>query len=273
MLIDTHSHINSMVKESFDTPLTFSPEQHKEIALIIQQAKEHGVEYMINVGTSLVESNNCVALAQQFSSLFATVGIHPNDCTTDWKKDFQLIEKMAKNKETNKIVAIGECGLDRHRDYDAIRQADAFKAHIELALTHDLALVVHSRDAYDETLKILEPYAHDIKRAVMHCFSYDTFFAQHVIAWDFFLGIGGTITYPKNNELRTIVQTVDTTHIVLETDAPFLPPQIIRGKKNHPLYIQTIAQFIADLREISYDTIAQTTTANAVRLFNLNQKL
>ena len=226
MLIDTHCHINTIVKNNFDIPLHKNEIQNA--LSIIDEAQQNDVSIIINVGTSVVESNNCIELAHNFKNLFATVGIHPNDCSAEWKKDFETIKKLTRNKQTNKIVGIGECGLDRHYpDYQLQRQIDAFKAHIELALENDLALVIHSRDAYDETLKIVEEYKNDITRAVMHCFSYDDQFALTVTSWNFVLGIGGTITYPKNEILRSIVKDIDLKKIVLETDAPFLPPQIM----------------------------------------------
>jgi TatD DNase family protein len=209
-------------------------------------------------------------LAKKFSSVFATVGLHPNDCTSEWKKDFEEMKQWMKHKEELKIVGIGECGIDKHYpDYNLSRQHDAFKAQIELSLEHNLALIVHSRDAYDETLRIIEEYKHDITRAVMHCFSYDRAFAHTITSWNFMLGIGGTVTYPKNNDLRTAVQETDLQKIVLETDAPFLPPQTMRGKRNHPKNIKTIAEFIAQLRGESFDVIAKQTTANARALFLL----
>jgi TatD DNase family protein len=267
MFVDTHCHINMMVKNSFDTPLQKSDLSKAEI--IIMEAQQSRVSLIINVGTRKIENQNCILLAQTFDPVFATVGIHPNDSDT-WQEDLELIKKWLKNKKENKIVGIGECGIDMHYpDYDLNRQRDAFKAQIELALEHNLALVVHSRDAYDETLRILEEYKNNLTHATMHCFSYDQPFANTVTAWGFMLGIGGPITYPKNNELRSVVTNSDLKNIVLETDAPFLPPQEIRGKQNHPKEIATIAQFIATLRGESFETIAQQTTENALRLFNL----
>lgn len=268
MLVDTHCHINMMVKKKFDTPITNS--ELKLAQQIMNDAAAHNVARIINVGTSLVESENCVLLAQHYAPLFATVGIHPNDCTENWQTDFKKIESLVNNKERNKIVGIGECGIDRHYpDYNMPRQRDAFKAHIELALEHDLALVVHSRDAYDETLRALDEFSGDLKRATMHCFSYDQAFADHVLKMGFVLGFGGTLTYPKNNELRAIATNVPLGSIVLETDAPFLPIQSMRGKQNNPQYIHAIAQYIAELRNESYETIAEQTTANALKLFGI----
>jgi len=268
-LIDTHCHINLMVKKDFDVAL--QTQEIKNAQEILQQAANNQVTRIINVGTSLIESHNCVTLAKVYESVYATVGIHPNDCTTTWQDDFKEIQNLVKKKDINKIVGIGETGLDRHYpDYNLQRQRDAFKAQIELSLEHDLGLVVHTRDARDETLRSLEEFKGQITRGIIHCFSEDQDFAAQVIAWNFVLGIGGTITYPKNLYLRDIVGATSLDHIVLETDAPFLPPQIIRGKQNHPMYIKTIAEYIAQLKEISLEDVAQKTTHNACRIFNVN---
>lgn len=267
ILVDTHCHINMMIKPTFDTPLQQSDLPQAEI--IINESCKQKVNIIINVGTRSIENENCILLARTFNSVFATVGIHPNDSDT-WQDDITLIKQWIQSKEENKIVGIGECGIDMHYPhYNLNRQQDAFKAQIELALQHKLALVIHSRDAYDETLYILEEYKKDISRATMHCFSYDQSFAQIVTEWNFVLGIGGTITYPKNEELRAVVKNTALKNIVLETDAPFLPPQAIRGKQNHPKEIITIAQYIAELRNEQFEIIAETTTKNALKLFGI----
>ncbi len=267
MLIDTHCHINIMVKEKFDVPL--KPNHFDLAATIVKQAAHDDVTHIINVGTSKLESKNCVELAQKFEHVWATVGIHPNDCTQYWQDDLKELKKLIQ-KNPDKIIGIGECGIDKHyEEYDLARQQDAFKAQIELALEHNLALVVHSRDAADETLGILDGYVGDLKRCVMHCFSYGKAIADDVQGMGFALGIGGTVTYPKNETLRAIVKNINLEHIVLETDAPYLPPQIMRGKVNHPQQIKTIAQYISELRGESFEKVAQQTTANAFKIFGI----
>ncbi len=271
ILVDTHCHINNMVKKDFDVPLL--PAQNADIQNIIRQAADNDVALIINVGTSLVESKNSITIAKQSDHVYAAIGIHPNDATSSWMTDFKELVMLAKHKEEHKIVAIGECGLDMHYpDYNLQRQKDVFKAHIELALEHNLALLVHTRDARDETLRSLEEFKGQITRGVIHCFSEDQAFANTVIEWNFYLGIGGTITYPKNNALRDIVINTSLQHIVLETDAPFLPIQTMRGKQNHPQYIKNIAEYIAHLRQESLESFAQTTTANALKLCKLQDK-
>lgn len=257
-----------MVKKDFDVPLT--TKQITQAQHIVDEAKKEDVLKIINVGTSLIESNNCIALAKKITNVFATVGIHPNDCTEQWRNDIKELTALVKEKETNKIVGIGECGIDRHYpEYNLQRQYDAFKAQIELALTYDLGLVVHSRDAYDETLRVLEEYARHKLRAIMHCFSYDQGFAQQVIAWGFKLGIGGTVTYPKNETLRTVVYNASLQDMVLETDAPYLPPQSMRGLENSPSKIKVIAQFIADVKKEAFEKVAEQTSHAAKQVFRV----
>ncbi len=269
MLIDTHCHIQNIVKNEFD--VIIAPELLSEAKTIIDQAAEHHVTTVINVGTSLIESLNCVSLAQHFKNVYACVGIHPNDATVNWQKEIKELAVLVAHKEKNKIVAIGECGMDFHYpDYNIERQKDAFRAQIELALKNDLALVIHTRDAHDETLRVLEEYSKNGLRGTIHCFSEGQAFAEAAIAWGFVIGIGGTITYPKNDALRAVVKQVGLANIVLETDAPFLPPQSMRGKKNHPLHIETVAHYLADLLNVPFEEVAQCTSSNAIRIFELN---
>lgn len=268
MFIDTHCHINMMVKKEFDVPLT--SEQLDNAYTIIKQAHDKNVSRIINVGTSLIESKNCVTMAHNSSHTFAAVGIHPNDCTPTWHQDLKEIKRLwfPEDPQAFNIVAIGECGLDRHYpDYNLPRQIDAFKAQIELALEYNLGLIVHTREAGQETLKVLEEYHKHPLRAVIHCFSEDEYFAQQIVSWGWYMGIGGTITYPKNEALRTIVQKTPLEHIVLETDAPFLPVQARRGQQNHPEYIVAIAEHIALLKDQPLETIMHQTTTNAQNLF------
>ncbi len=272
MLIDTHCHINILIKQQFDVDLEqFQINLAKKI---IQEAHDAGVVHIINVGTSVIESSNCIKIAQEYKNNYAVVGLHPNDCTNNWQNDLKKIAQYAEKNATNKIVGIGECGLDYHyKDYNKQRQKDAFRAQIDLALTLNLPLVIHTRQASQETLKVLDEFKNEQHlRGVFHCFSEDLSFADYAInELGFFIGIGGIITYPKNNSLRSIVKKYGLYNILLETDAPFLPPQNIRGKKNHPQQIKTIALYIADLLQKDFSHVANTTTQNAFKLFDLSK--
>ena len=272
MLIDTHCHINMMVKKKFD--VLMNDEELQAANAILKNALSNEVTTIINVGTSLEESTNCVELARTYTECFAAVGIHPNDAQESWHKELKEMEsRWFKNndyKDFFKIVGIGEIGLDKHYPgYNLARQIDCFRAQIEWALQYNLPIIIHTRDAQDMTLKIIDEYKNDNLRGVIHCFSEDQAFADEALRLGFKLGIGGTLTYPKSERLREVFKSVPLESIVLETDSPFLPPQIIRGKQNSPAQIKTIAEYVAELRGISFKEVAKSTTANAQALFNL----
>jgi TatD DNase family protein len=277
MLIDTHCHINIMLRgyKTKSAYTNITPEENQQINSIIQQAYDNDTNRIINVGTNLIESVTCIEIAKLYKNCYAIVGIHPNDLTENWKQEFEEIRSLVKNRQENKIIGIGECGIDMHYEgYNLARQQDAFKAHIELALEHNLALSIHSRDAAEETFKIIDEYTKESNfKGIMHCYAYDQGYATQAIDFKLVLGIGGTLTYPKNEILRSIVQSVQLNDIVLETDAPFLPPQIMRGQQNNPANIKIVAEYIAQLRQTSYENIADTTTATVERLFNLSHEL
>jgi len=258
-----------MIKNKFNVPLAAS--QMPAGQQIAQEAEQFGVTYIINVGTSVVESENCIMLARHIKNNYATVGIHPNDCSKNWLNDFKKIEKFTENKKKHNIIGVGETGLDYHYpNHNKQRQKDAFKAHVELSLEHQLPLVIHTRDAGNDTLEILQPYKKENIKGVFHCFSQDQTFANYAInELNFLIGIGGVVTYPKNDQLRNIVATIGLDNIILETDAPYMPPQIIRGKKNHPKYIRTIAEYLAGFLESDFKTVEKKTTENALELFAL----
>jgi TatD DNase family protein len=271
MFIDTHCHINMMVKKSFDVPL--SNHEYEQAHTVVQQALTAGVATIINVGTSLVESENCVGLAK-LPGCYASIGIHPNDCTPSWRAELTTMQQRWFSSQEHlrelRIVAIGECGLDFHyENFDKQRQYDAFRAQIELALTYDLALIVHSRDAADETLMILDEYRKESLRGVMHCFSQDQLFADKVIQQNFVIGLGGTITYPKNEIVRLVAKNIALNKIILETDAPFLPPQEFRGQQNHPRFIPQIAKYLAELRQEPLEQVASTIFMTTKQLFKI----
>lgn len=269
MLVDTHCHVNLIIKKEFNVPLS---ESHLFDAQTIEhESAQAGVPYIINVGTTFVESQNCIRIAQACKHNYAVVGLHPSDCTADWKSELRDISELIRKKDNNKIVGIGECGLDFYHDgFNVQRQKDVFRAQIELALEHKLPLVIHTRNAGTETLECLEEYKNDGLTGVFHCFSEDLAFAKEATQeFGFFIGIGGAVTYPKNNTLREVVQDVTLAAILLETDAPFLPPQSIRGQKNHPREVATIAHYIADLMHTNFDIVAQRTTNNAKILFGI----
>jgi len=268
MLIDTHCHLNMLAKPTFDTALTES--QIRQTESFVSESFAAGVTSIINVGTSLIESYNCIKIAQPDKGVYAAIGIHPNDCTATWQEDIAGLKQLLETTPVGTIVGIGECGLDRHYpDYDTVRQEAAFRAQIELALSYQLPLIVHTRDAAAATLAVLTDYKGSGLAGIIHCFSEDLAFAKASLDLNFVLGMGGTITYPKNQYLRDIVIQLPLSDMVLETDTPFLPIQAMRGKKNHPKHILEIAQFIAELKGITLAEVATATSTTARTLFKI----
>jgi TatD DNase family protein len=266
--IDSHSHINLLVKTDFDRLL--SNQELQAAQILLTELAQNNLQ-VINVGTSLTESINCLAISNLEPNIAkAAVGIHPNDITNNWFNDLQHIEKLIiDNGSNNQIVAIGECGYDKHYpNYDIQLQKECFEEQVKLALKYNKALIIHTRDAKNETLTTLEKYKDQVKKLVIHCFSEDEEFADLVTSWGYYLGIGGTLTYPKNELLRKIVKKHGIGKIILETDSPYLAPQIIRGKVNTPLNIPIVAKYLADLLEIEIEDVAKTTSINCKNLFN-----
>lgn len=267
MFVDTHCHLNMMVEKKRNEALCVS---HLPIIdAFVAEAQNAGVETIINVGTTVGETYNSCTIARRHEKIFATAGIHPCDVTSTWKSDFSELKKMIDDRRQNKIIALGETGLDfYHKPFDAALQEAAFRTHIELAIKLDLPLVVHVRDAGDEALKILQEYRHEA-RGVVHCFSLDLMAAREVTSWGWCIGIDGPVTYKKNDYLREIVATIPLKNLLLETDSPFLTPQAFRGKPNKPAYIPLIAEEIAVQRGITVEEVGRVTTTNVKRLFGV----
>ena len=256
-----------MVEKRPDEPLLV--EHLPAIKNIVEHAQGAQVEAFVNVGTSYTETCNSILIARDNPSVFATVGLHPTDCNNNWRDEFRKIKLLLQDRERNKVVAVGETGLDYfHKPYNASEQRDAFKAHIELAIEYDMPLVVHVRESADDVLRVLEEYK-DSVRGVNHCFLQEKYVADMFISWGWYIGIDAPITYPKNQWFRDIVAQLPLESLILETDAPFLPPQQFRGKQNNPAYIPLFAQTIADLKGVSLEEVGIATSANAKKLFQL----
>ncbi len=267
--IDTHCHIDLILKAALDQPIT--PAVNNATEQLLYDAAAASVSTVITIGTNRNDSLFGAQLAQAHNNLYATVGIHPTEYTASWRSDIALLQQLLTSPLQTKIVGIGECGIDTYRTTVSIsQQKDLFRAQIDCALQYDRCLVIHSRASADETLSCLDEYRDEPLRAVIHCFSYTLPYAEEYRARSIMLGIGGTITYPANESLRDVIRALPRSAWVLETDAPFLAPQSIRGKPNNPAQIHTIAQYIADLLSIDVATIAEATSSNARSLFRLH---
>jgi len=252
MFIDTHCHLDF---EQFDN-------DREEV---IQRAKELGIDYIINIGSSLAGSEKSIELAKKYDFIFATVGIHPHEADNFNEETKEKLYVLAKNP---KVVAIGEIGLDYFKSYSSKEsQERLFLCLIDLAKQLNLPLVIHCRDAQRDILKILKQ--EKINKAVVHCFSGDEDFLDSCLKEGFFISFTCNVTYKNAQHLREMIRIVPLNRLMLETDAPFLPPQQFRGKRNEPAYVRFLAKFIAEIKGVEIEALGRITTENAKEFFNL----
>ena len=252
MLIDTHCHL--------DFP-EFEPDRDE----VIRLSQEKGITRIINIGSSLEGSIASVALAQKYESVYASVGLHPHEAD---RYNSDMLVQLRKLAGQNKVVAIGEVGLDYFKHYSGQEnQKKLFPAMIDLAKDLQLPLVIHSREAEDDTLAMLKDKMP--LRAVVHCFSGDRDFLNSCLKLGFFISFTCNITYKKAGPLRELAALVPLERLMLETDAPFLSPEGFRGKRNAPWQVALLAEEFAKLRNKEVAEIAEITTQNAKAFFKL----
>lgn len=252
MFIDTHCHLDF-------------PQFDKDRDRVIQRAKESGVDYILNIGSSLVSSSNSVELADKFDFIYAAVGVHPHDSdkvsTAYWQKLIDLVS-------FNKVRAIGEVGLDYYRNLSSHEtQKKIFKKAIILAKEKNLPLIIHNRQANNDILEILKENMP--LRAVIHCFSGDSKFLNECLDLGFFVSFTANITYKNSSALREVVKITPLKRLFLETDAPYLAPQGLRGKNNEPAFVKFVAEEIAKIKNETIEKIALVTSNNAKEFFKL----
>jgi TatD DNase family protein len=253
MLIDSHCHLDF-------------PDFANEVEAIVARAQTAGVARMVSISTRIKKHADILAIAERFPDVYCSVGTHPHNAHEEL--DFDTAAIVARTRHP-KVVAIGEAGLDYHYDYsprDA--QERGFRNHIAAARETGLPLVIHAREADDDMARILEeetgkgPFP-----AVLHCFSSGPELARRAIALGLSISFTGIVTFKKSDELRAIAASLPADRILVETDAPYLAPGKLRGKRNEPAYVVETAKVLADTRGVSFDEIARQTTDNFFRLF------
>ena len=255
-LVDTHAHLDG-------SQFTADLEQ------VLNRAAEAGVKTIITVGCDLESSQASVNLAQRYAQIYASVGVHPHEADTLTSEVLEQLRHLAQHE---KVVAIGETGLDYFRNRSPHEQQQrAFRQQIQLAKECAKPIVIHDRDAHADTIRIMEDEGARESRGVLHCFSGDLKMAQACLDMGFYLSFTGNITYPKNTELRDIIRTIPLERILVETDCPYLAPQSKRGKRNEPAYTTETAATIAELRGLTLHDIARITSMNAYELFGVGQ--
>ncbi|MFA5117544.1 MAG: TatD family hydrolase [Candidatus Omnitrophota bacterium] len=255
LLIDTHCHIDY-------------PEFDRDRDLILRSLPAQGLEYMINVGSTIEGSLNSVALAKQYERVFAVVGVHPHDAASFDSVSLGTLRSLAIEE---KVVAVGETGLDYFKNYSpADQQQKVFSIMLDLAKEQGLPVVVHCRQAETDCLRVLREKMP--LRAVVHCFSGDERFLRDCLELGFFVSFTANITYKKARDLRDVLKSVPLERLMLETDTPYLSPEGLRGRRNEPANVRYVAETVALIKGVSIEEIARQTSSNAKAFFNLNKR-
>ncbi|MCK8825000.1 TatD family hydrolase [Fuchsiella alkaliacetigena] len=255
MLIDTHAHLDF-------------PRFNKDRQQVLDRAREAGLKQIINIGADEESSARSVELAKKVDMIYATVGIHPHN-SKDMTED--TYSRLKDWTEQEKVVAVGETGLDYHYDNSPRQiQRAVFRKHIQLAKEVELPLVIHSREAEQQTMQILKEEAAAEVGGVIHCFGGDLEMAQQAIELDFYLAVGGVLTFANAYQLRRVIKQISLDRVLIETDAPYLTPEPYRGKRNEPAYVKEVALKLSEILPYSFEEVARITTENAQQLFGIS---
>ena len=250
MFIDTHCHL--------------SIEDYDDIDLVIEDNKKAGIEKIIVSGCTRESIVEALSLADKYNDVYVTIGYHPSEASITNIDDIVFLEKQIKH---NKVVGIGEIGLDYHYGKEDINeQQHLFRRQLAMADRFKLPVVIHSRDAVEDTIAILKEFPN--VRGDIHCFSGSLEVARIYISMGYYLGIGGVVTF-KNSKLSNVIKEIGLDRVLLETDSPYLTPEPNRGKKNSSKYIPDIAAKLADVLDISIDEVSRITLENTYALFDL----
>lgn len=254
MLIDSHAHLND---ERFD----------KDREEVIKSLKENNISLIIDPGDDLSSSIKAVKLAEEYENIYAAVGVHPHSAE---EMDESTIEALRALGNREKVVAIGEIGLDYYYDNSPRDiQKKWFKRQIQLAKEMDLPIIVHSRDANKDTYDIIKSEAFHNLRGVLHCYSGSLEMAEEYIKLGFYISFAGPVTFKNSKVSKEVAKNVPLDRLLIETDSPYLTPEPHRGKRNEPLYVRYVAGMIAELKGVGFEEIAKASSENAKRLFNI----
>jgi len=251
MYIDSHCHINF-------------PELNEKIDQVLNNMKNHHISHALCVSVTLDKIDEILSLANKYSNIYASVGVHP-DYENIEEPDIDTLYRYSKEK---KVVAIGETGLDYFRlKGDLSWQRERFRTHIRAAIKSSLPLIVHTRNAQEDTIKIMREEGADSTTGVMHCFTESYEMAKQAIDLGFYISFSGIITFKNAESLRETVKKLPIENILIETDSPYLAPVPNRGKLNEPSNVRYVAEKIAELKGISIEEVAEITTNNFFKLF------
>jgi TatD DNase family protein len=254
MLVDSHCHLDRVALDHYEN----------NFDRFISATQDSGVSHMLCVSIDLESWPSMVSLVEAYPQISISVGVHPNDCERQNPNAGELVE-LARHP---KVVAIGETGLDYfHGTGELDWQRERFRQHIQAAKQAGLPLIIHTRDAREDTLRIMQSQGADEVGGVMHCFTEDWSMAQQALDMGFYISFSGIITFKNAADLREVVKQVPIERLLIETDSPYLAPVPYRGKPNQPIYVRQVAECVAELKNISLQEVAQQTTDNYYQCF------
>lgn len=255
MLFDTHVHLNA-------------DQYEEDLEEVIDRARKDKVENMVVVGFDRKTINRAMELVEKYDFLYAAVGWHPVDAIDMTEDDLAWIEELAGHE---KVVAIGEMGLDYHWDKSPKDvQKEVFRKQIRLAKKVKLPIVIHNRDATADVVEILKEEEAKEVGGIMHCFTGSLEVAKECMEMNFYISFGGPVTFKNAKKPKEVVKEIPMEKLLIETDCPYLTPHPYRGKRNEPAYVRLVAEQVAELKNMSVEEVAEKTTANAKKLFGIN---
>ena len=254
MLIDTHAHLDD-------------PAIYDQLEDVLARAAEAGVERIVNIGCDWKSSLMSVRLADKYEQVFSTVGIHPHDADT---LDEQMAERLFELAQAEKVVAIGEIGLDYYHDHcPRPVQQKAFRRQIALAKELAMPITIHDRDAHGDVMRIVREERAGQNGGIFHCYSGSWEMAKECLRLGFYISFAGPVTYHNARGLLEVAQNVPLDKFLIETDSPYLSPHPYRGKTNEPARVALVAEKIAEIKGLSYETVASQARANAMAVYGL----
>ncbi|HUX61943.1 MAG TPA: TatD family hydrolase, partial [Ignavibacteriaceae bacterium] len=257
MFIDTHAHL-------------FDSNYDIDLDDVLKRATDAGVDKIIIPATDIPTSEKVLELIEKYSFIYGAVGIHPHE-SKNWESS--LIDRIEEMAQHEKVVAIGEIGLDYYYDFSPKeKQIEAFKAQLDLALKINKPVIIHNRDSDADMMEIIQSYKDTLLRAQFHCFNGSMEDAKLLVRMNHFLSFTGNITFKKADSLRNIVSGISVEHILLETDSPYLTPEPNRGKRNEPANVKYVAETIAQLHNLTVEDIARATSYNVFKFYGIGDK-
>ncbi len=254
MLVDSHCHLDRLKLGNYENGLQGA----------ITAAREQGVSEMLCVCISESNKQAVLDIAQAYEGIYASVGVHPSDVGETVVK----VDDLRMWASHRRVIALGETGLDYYYSADnASNQKQSFANHLVAGAELNLPVIVHTRDAREDTLALMREHASEQSAGVMHCFTESWEMAKAALDLNFYISFSGIVTFKNADELREVAKKVPLERLLIETDSPYLAPVPHRGKSNEPKYVRQVAEFIADLRGVSLQQLAETTSNNFARLF------